>query len=291
MFAAFGAGFAWQSTSYPIGNTAHMGPGNFPLWPGIILALLGMVILARSFSQNVQEPRIMVFNWRLLILAVVPIALLLPALLELALQALQFSSVNYFAWILLYLTGVAVLACGSLLKAVAMVVLGLLLGLVGTDVNSGVERFVFGIPALKDGINSQSVLMGALGIGLWAKLPKSRYRTGFLALLLAGVITLYGLWGYDNFFLISTIVFGVAGYLWAKLKCVSAPLYFGMVCSARMEENLRRMLLLSRGSFTPLLTHPLSATFLALALILLVLAVLQKTRRKTDRREPPLSGT
>ena len=47
---------------------------------------------------------------------------------------------------ILGLIGAVVLASGSLLKAIAMIVLGLLLGLVGTDVNSGVARFSFDIP-------------------------------------------------------------------------------------------------------------------------------------------------
>jgi hypothetical protein len=50
------------------------------------------------------------------------------------------------------LIGAVVLAHGSLLKAMAMIVLGLLLGMVGTDVNSGVARFSFDIPELSDGI-------------------------------------------------------------------------------------------------------------------------------------------
>jgi len=56
-----------------------------------------------------------------------------------------------------------VLAHGSLVKAVAMVVFGLLLGLVGTDVNSGVLRFAFGIPELSDGIGFVIVAMGMFG--------------------------------------------------------------------------------------------------------------------------------
>ena len=54
------------------------------------------------------------------------------------------------------------LARGSLVKAIAMVVLGLLLGLVGTDVNSGVPRFTFGIPELADGIGFVALAMGVL---------------------------------------------------------------------------------------------------------------------------------
>jgi len=58
-----------------------------------------------------------------------------------------------------------VLAQGSLLNALGMVVLGLLLGLVGTDVTSGTQRFTFGISALSDGINFVVVAMGLFGIG------------------------------------------------------------------------------------------------------------------------------
>jgi len=58
-----------------------------------------------------------------------------------------------------------VLASGSLLKALAMIVLGLLIGLVGTDVNSGVARFSFDIPELTDGINFVVIAMGIFGYG------------------------------------------------------------------------------------------------------------------------------
>jgi len=58
-----------------------------------------------------------------------------------------------------------VLASGSLVKAVAMIVLGLLLGIVGTDVNSGVARFSFDIPELTDGIGFIVIAMGVFGYG------------------------------------------------------------------------------------------------------------------------------
>ena len=56
-----------------------------------------------------------------------------------------------------------VLAQGSLLHAIGMVVLGLLLGLVGTDVTSGAQRFTFEIPQLADGIGFVVVAMGMFG--------------------------------------------------------------------------------------------------------------------------------
>ncbi len=82
----------------------------------------------------------------------------------LARLAFEFSPADYFSLMLLGLTGAVVLASGSLLKAIAMVVLGLLLGLVGTDVNSGVVRFnVFDIPELIDGIGFIAIAMGVFG--------------------------------------------------------------------------------------------------------------------------------
>jgi putative tricarboxylic transport membrane protein len=77
--------------------------------------------------------------------------------------ALKFGPAEYFSLMVLGLVGAVVLAHGSLLKAIAMIVLGLLLGLVGTDVNSGMARFSFGIPELTDGIGVVSVAMGLFG--------------------------------------------------------------------------------------------------------------------------------
>jgi TctA family transporter len=57
------------------------------------------------------------------------------------------------------------LASGSLLKAFAMIVLGLLLGLVGTDVETGTPRFTFDLPELADGLNFVALSMGVFGLG------------------------------------------------------------------------------------------------------------------------------
>ena len=77
--------------------------------------------------------------------------------------AFKFGPAEYFSLMVLGLIGAVVLAGGSLIKAIAMIVLGLLLGLVGTDVNSGVARFSFEIPELADGINFAAVAMGVFG--------------------------------------------------------------------------------------------------------------------------------
>ena len=83
--------------------------------------------------------------------------------LPLSALALEFGPAEYFSLMVLGLLGAVVLAQGSLLKAIAMIVLGLLLGIVGTDVNSGVERFTFDIPELSDGIGVVVVAMGLFG--------------------------------------------------------------------------------------------------------------------------------
>jgi TctA family transporter len=90
------------------------------------------------------------------------IALFAPPLAEVA---LKFGPAEYFSLMVLGLVASIVLASGSLLHALGMIVLGLLLGLVGTDVNSGMARFSFDVPELADGINFVIVAMGVFGLG------------------------------------------------------------------------------------------------------------------------------
>lgn len=77
--------------------------------------------------------------------------------------ALDFGSPDYFSLMVLGLIGAVVLAHGSVLKAIAMIFTGLLIGMVGADVNSGVTRFDFGIPELGDNIDFVTIAMGMFG--------------------------------------------------------------------------------------------------------------------------------
>ncbi len=79
--------------------------------------------------------------------------------------AFKFGPAEYFALMILGLIGAVVLASGSLLKAFGMILLGLLMGLVGTDVICGVARFSFDIPELTDGMGFIAVGMGIFGYG------------------------------------------------------------------------------------------------------------------------------
>jgi putative tricarboxylic transport membrane protein len=76
----------------------------------------------------------------------------------------KFTSVEYFSLMVLGLLSAVVMAQGSLLKAVAMIFVGLLFGLCGTDVNSGTARYTFGVSELFDGIGFLPLVMGLFGI-------------------------------------------------------------------------------------------------------------------------------
>jgi TctA family transporter len=90
------------------------------------------------------------------------IAAFAPPLTEVA---FKFGPAEYFSLMVLGLIGAVVLASGSLVKAIAMILLGLLLGQINTDVISGTPRYSFDIPELTDGINFVVVAMGVFGFG------------------------------------------------------------------------------------------------------------------------------
>ena len=356
--------------------------------------------------------------------------------------AFKFGPAEYFSLMVLGLVGAVVLASGSLPKAICMILLGLLLGMIGTDVNSGVARYDFGIPELQDGIDFAIVAMGVFGfaeiltnlelrenrvditdkvgtlypnkkefreaapaivrgtalgcmlgilpgggsvlsafasytvekklskeperfgkghpaglagpesannaaaqtsfiplltlgipgnavmalmvgamtihniqpgpqvmtshpelfwgliasmwignlmlvvlnlplIGIWIKLLKVPYRILFPAILVFCTIGVYSL-NYNVFDIYTTAIFGIIGYVWAKLKCEGAPLLLGLVLGPMMEENFRRALLLSRGDYATFIERPLSASLLAAAAVLVVLVALPAIKKKRE---------
>jgi len=83
--------------------------------------------------------------------------------------ALKFGPAEYFSMMMLGLLAGATLAKGSAVKGVAMVIVGLILGVVGTDVNTGIARFDFGVPELQDGLQIVALAMGLFGIADFLK--------------------------------------------------------------------------------------------------------------------------
>jgi TctA family transporter len=367
------------------------------------------------------------------------LAMFAPPLAEIA---LKFGPSEYFSLMVLGLVASVVLAHGSLLKAIGMIVLGLLLGLVGTDVNSGMERFTFENANLADGIGFVVLAMGMFGLGEIIKnledehersssitkveglmLNKEDFKqiaapvargtligsllgilpgggamlasfaaysiekkisknsanfgkgaiegvaapesannagaqTSFIPLLTLGIpsnpvmalmvgamiiqgitpgpsvmteqpalfwglivsmwignlflvvlnLPMIGLWvkmisvpyhhlfpailvfccigvislnnnAFDVFLMAG---FGVLGYLFTKLECEPAPMLLGFILGPMMEEYLRRALLISRGDPTVLVTRPISATMLALAIISLIVVLSPAISKKRE---------
>jgi len=77
-------------------------------------------------------------------------------------------------------------------------------------------------------------------------------------------------------------LFGLVGYIFHKLGTEPAPLLLGFILGPMMEENLRRVLLLSRGDWSVFVTRPLSAGLLAAAALLLIIVLLPAVKSKRE---------
>ena len=374
--------------------------------------------------------------------ATVLIAAFAPPLTELA---FEFGPAEYFSLMVLGLIGAVVLANGSLIKAICMIFVGLILGLVGSDINSGALRFTFGVDELMDGIDFVALSMGIYGfaeimknlelgsgrsvvpakvtgilptradlkasagpiargtllgsflgilpgggallssfasytfekklagdkadppfgegnirgvagpesannagaqtsfipmltlgipsnavmalmigammihditpgpqvmstdpalfwglivsmwignlfliilnlplIGMWVQLLKVPYHWLYPAILCFCCIGVYSI-NSNVFDVWMTIGFGLIGYVFNKLGCECAPLILGFILGPMLEENMRRALLLSRGDLTVFVTSPLSASFLAMAVVLLIMVLAPAVRSGREK--------
>lgn len=108
------------------------------------------------------------------------IALASPLLSEVA---LYFGATEYFSLMVLGLVGAVALSNGDVLKAIAMVITGLLLGLVGTDINTGELRFTLDTLTLQDGIDFAVISMGFYGVAEILKNLQAMVATGSVSTL------------------------------------------------------------------------------------------------------------
>ena len=378
--------------------------------------------------------------------AIIVLASLAPALGEVA---LLFGPAEYCALMMLGFVCVSFVTTGSLLNGLAMCLVGVLLGQIGTDVNSGAQRFTLGLPFLADGVGLVSIALGCFGIAeitknldareertpfnkkihlmpTWPEFKRiipsalrgsiigsflgilpgggpsiaqfaayavdkkvSKYRaeigsgaiegvagqaaadeaaarTSFIPLMSIGIpenavmalmmaaFIIKGIqpgpnmiaghadlfWGLvasmwvGNCFLVIlnvplvrywlsvfkipysvlfpsilffccigtysvnnslddifiTATFGLMGYIFLRLELDPAPLMLGFILGPMLEENFRRALLLSRGSFATFITRPISATFFSIIAIFilwqLVTFFLQARKSNPPRGQP-----
>ncbi len=118
-------------------------------------------------------------------------------------------------------------------------------------------------------------------VGLWVKLLKVPYRLLYVAILLLCCVGVYSL-NNEPADVLLLAIFGLLGYLLVKLGFELPPLALGLVLGGMMEENFRQAMLISRGSPLVFIESPLSAVFLALSALWLVIAVSPSIRRRRN---------
>lgn len=134
---------------------------NLPGTPSSAVACLDGYPMAKQGRAGVALFMTTIASFVGSMLGILALILFSPSIAEIG---LEFGAAEYFAMMLVGLIAASTLATGSPAKGLAMVVLGLLIGTIGTDINSGVSRFNFEIPSLMDGINLVALAMGVFGV-------------------------------------------------------------------------------------------------------------------------------
>ncbi|MBP2563244.1 putative tricarboxylic transport membrane protein [Neorhizobium galegae] len=118
-------------------------------------------------------------------------------------------------------------------------------------------------------------------VGLWVRLLKVPYRLMFPAILAFCCIGIYSINSLPTDVMFIGL-FGFVGYLLIKCGFEPAPLLLGFVLGKLMEENMRRALILSRGSLSTFITEPISAGLLLVSVVLLAAAIIPNVRKGRD---------
>jgi TctA family transporter len=118
-------------------------------------------------------------------------------------------------------------------------------------------------------------------IGIWIKLLTVPYRWLYPSIVLFCAVGVYST-NNNTFDIWMVGAFGLIGYIFHKLGTEPAPLLLGFILGPMMEENLRRALLLSRGDWSVFVTRPISASFLVLAVILLIIVLLPAVKNRRE---------
>jgi TctA family transporter len=295
----------------PAAPLGQMGAWAFPTVVGYALAAIGAVLFCRGCFVRSGEPG----RWSSgALLAIVPgIPVVVVAARGWAGHLLLLFGPSEFAalFVLVLAIGVAIVR-GSLLRSIGVALLGLLLGTVGTDVSSGSERFMFGMEQLADRLTfpvlAFGLILGAdglLGLASPSLLVATyvRHIAGLanpvlpvpVALglrVLAAIALALAIYGahlfnnslFDVYLVLALAAFGIACKVldWSRLVLVLA-----CALEPLLEENIRRALLLSRGSIDIFVRWPLSATMLLLAGVTLIAAALLATSHAFRQRRNP----
>ena len=151
----------------------------------------------------------------------------------------------------------------------------------GPNVASEQPALFWGIIASMWIGNLMLVILNLPLVGLWVKLLTVPYYVLFPAIMTFCAIGVYSV-NSNVFDLYAVAFFGLLGYVLTKLRCEPAPLLLGFVLGPLLEENLRRAMIISRGDPVVFVTRPISATLLAIAVIVLVVVLLPAVRKKRE---------
>ena len=130
--------------------------------------------------------------------------------------------------------------------------------------------------------NAMLVVINLPMIPVWVALLRIPYRILYLGILVFCCVGVYTL-NNSAFDVGLLLVFGLMGYVLAKLECEPAPLLLAYILGPLMEENLRRAMLLSGGDPMTFIERPLSLALLAISAAMVALALLPALRRRRDR--------
>jgi len=127
--------------------------------------------------------------------------------------------------------------------------------------------------------NVMLLLLNLPLITLWVKLLKVPYRYLYPLILFFCIIGSYSI-NNSTFDVLVMLIFGIIGYLFRKFEYESAPLVMAFILGTMLENSMRQSLLMSTGDLLTFFKRPISASFLIIALLLLLVAIFLRKRRK-----------
>ncbi|MBD7962355.1 MULTISPECIES: tripartite tricarboxylate transporter permease [Comamonas] len=134
--------------------------------------------------------------------------------------------------------------------------------------------------------NIMLVLLNIPTIGIWVSLLRIPFTWLYPAILVFVALGVYSV-NNNHFDIYMVAVLGVVGYLFMLLRFEAAPLLLGYILGPMVEENLRRALLLSRGDPSIFVDRPISATLLAITVLMLSWTMFKFLQRSLRRRHIP----
>ena len=284
--------------SLGLGSAARLDAGSYPLVIGLLLLAIGITTLLRAAVFRKVEHR----RWSLISVAVITAIILAAqfAIREWGLNvALLFGPAEFVALIMFQLALAIALVRASRIRAIGMVLLGLLIAIIGEDVSTGAERLTFGLNSLTDGVMLTTVVLGfavadgvigvispTLLLASYARKIGYRFSAGLrlpigqilrfacVLLIAAALYVAYLLdgsgWPVEQIAVFA--VFGVACQIfdWNRLVLLLA-----LNVGPLLEENIRRAHVIAQGDLTTYFTRPISATVLSLAIAIVMLALVR----------------